>query len=361
MAHVDFPVPVARILIGRAVVARCDAHSDSQRTRGREQFVVCIDALLVSGKLRPAPTDRNCAGLSLRVVYRCADRVEKPFVTDVWREIHSELRFWRDRSRHFDVQHDFAVSGIRRGRVVARMIHRDGRNLWGSHVDFLEERLKVTAPIATSAFDDRDGLSGAIRVGREVVPCGEFRCRHAVLSTRPAMRRTLLPVRRPALWTCVEPEDTRHDLAQFFRQRDFALPAAVGSRSVMVDLHVGVKRRQQIAQLSLQHERALRRAAVNHGQVVLLSKVLHGVEVFLRGAVLLFQFLVRQVFPLGHRRAGEFVRIFGQRFGVSRRAHAHGHARDRGRVDRPCGPRIWQQNSLTSWQRYIDGHSESPD
>jgi len=71
-------------------------------------------------------------------------------------------------------------------------------------------------------------------------------------------------------WARVEPENARHDFAKFFWQRDFAPPAAVSSRGVMVDLHVGVKRRQQIAQLSVQHDRPLRRAAVHHRQVVLL-------------------------------------------------------------------------------------------
>jgi hypothetical protein len=51
-------------------------------------------------------------------------------------------------------------------------------------------------------------------------------------------------------------------------------------------LHVGVKRRQQIAQFSLQHYGPLRRAAVHYHQSVLLREVLDFVEVFLTSSVL---------------------------------------------------------------------------
>jgi hypothetical protein len=61
------------------------------------------------------------------------------------------------------------------------------------------------------------------------------------------MRRSLLPMRRPPFWARVEPEYARHDIAQLFWQSDFAPSAAVGSAGVVVNLHIGVERRQQIA------------------------------------------------------------------------------------------------------------------
>ena len=47
MIHMNFSIPVGSIQIGRPVVARRDAHRNSERSRCREQLVVRLDALLV--------------------------------------------------------------------------------------------------------------------------------------------------------------------------------------------------------------------------------------------------------------------------------------------------------------------------
>jgi hypothetical protein len=114
-------------------------------------------------------------------------------------------------------------------------------------------------------------------------------------------------------WARVETKYTRHDLAELFGQTDFAPPRAVRSRSVMVHLHVRMKRREQIAQLSLQHHGSLRRASVYYRQVVLLCEVLYLIEIFLRSSVLLFQLL-----PLCDWGTGEIVCFLGEYSRISR-------------------------------------------
>src|SRR5262249_29988699 len=107
--------------------------------------------------------DRNHTWLPLRVVHRGADRVDKPFVSVVWREIDSDVRIGYHRPRHFDVQHHLAVGGIRGSWVVTRMIHRDRRDFWGGNPDLSEKRLQIAAAEATAEFDDCDSLSSAVQ------------------------------------------------------------------------------------------------------------------------------------------------------------------------------------------------------
>jgi len=60
---------------------------------------------------------------------------------------------------------------------------------------------------------------------------------------------------------------------------------------MVVELNIGVKRCQQIAQLSRQNHRPFRRTAVHHGQIVFLREMLDLIEVFLGSSVPLFQLL----------------------------------------------------------------------
>ena len=54
MIDVDFIVPVRRVEIRGAMIARSDANRDAQRTRGDEQIVKLVDALLIGGIRAPA-------------------------------------------------------------------------------------------------------------------------------------------------------------------------------------------------------------------------------------------------------------------------------------------------------------------
>ena len=56
-------------------------------------------------------------------------------------------------------------------------------------------------------------------------------------------------MRGSALWSRIKAEDAGHDVAQLLRQRDFASAAPIGSAGMVVELDIGVKRRQQIARL----------------------------------------------------------------------------------------------------------------
>src|SRR6516165_1222080 len=125
----------------------------------------------------------------------------------------------------------------------------------------------------------------------------------------------MLTSRGAMLWTRVEPEYARHDALEVVRYRDFAFPAAICSLGVMIDLHVCRKGREQVAKRSLQHDRPFRRATMHDHEVVTLRELLNLVEVCLACSVLCFQLLVRKIFPLGQRGAGQLIGLLGQAFG----------------------------------------------
>ena len=57
----DLFVPMPRIQVGRAVIARGGADGNAGRGSRHEQFVVGVEPLLVGFRLRATPTDLNCA------------------------------------------------------------------------------------------------------------------------------------------------------------------------------------------------------------------------------------------------------------------------------------------------------------
>src|ERR1700761_3019559 len=88
-----------------------DCHS--KRSSSDEDFVIGVDRLLVAGGLWGAPADRNDAGLALRVMHGCADRVDKALVC-IRGEIDNEVGFGGNSACHLNVQHHLAIGVVTR-------------------------------------------------------------------------------------------------------------------------------------------------------------------------------------------------------------------------------------------------------
>ena len=277
-----------------------------------------------------------------------ADRVDEALVTVVRREINRHLRLGHDRTRDFDVEHDLAIGRIGTARSVAGLIDRNRRDRRRRDPDLLEEELQVAAAEAAAEFDDRDRLAAAVErfavvLARKVVAFGEFGGGDAVLGAGPAMRGALQAARRPPFWAGVEPEDAGDDASQFLRQHDLTAAAAVGAVGMVIELQIGMKGRQQIAELATQHDRPFGGAAMDNRQIVLLGEMLDPVEVFLRRTVLRLELVMGQIFAVGKRGIGEIVCHLGKCGRIPLAAHAHRDVDDFGEVDRTRRTRIRQQ------------------
>ena len=175
------------------------------------------------------------------------------------------------------------------------MVDGDRHHAWQCDSDLLEENLQIVGLISAAQFNDCDRLPGAVQrdaieAGREVVARSELCGRNTVRSARSILHE-VLDSRAPVFRPRVETKHSGDNFVEFLRNRDLSLSPAIGSRRVMVDLYVRGKRREQVAQLSPQHDGPLGSVSVNHEQVVLLSERLNLVQVVLRCTVLRRQFL----------------------------------------------------------------------
>ena len=150
MIHMDFSIPAHGVLIGGSVVARRDADGNSHACGGHEEVVKILNPLGIVGILRTSPADRDHARIALRIVDSAADRVDKALVAIIWSEVDGEVGFGRNRAGDFDVQHHFPIGGVRRGRSVARMVHRHGSDVRRGNLNLLEENLEVAGAKTSS-------------------------------------------------------------------------------------------------------------------------------------------------------------------------------------------------------------------
>src|SRR5205085_10801750 len=120
-------VPMERIEIGAAVIARGRTNCNAKSGSLDEKLVEGIACLCFCWFLRPTPANRNYAGLSFDIVHSGINRIEET-VALVRSKINGNGSLRRDRSGHFDIEHDFAIIVASLCLIIAGVIDGYGDN-----------------------------------------------------------------------------------------------------------------------------------------------------------------------------------------------------------------------------------------
>ncbi len=102
------------------------------------------------------------------------DGVDEALV-GVGSEVDGDVGAGGDGSGDFDVEHDFTVGAIGRGGRVLATIDGDGDDGWGFETEGFEVGRDIGRPVATTEFDETDGLAGGRGVGGELVKLSDLR------------------------------------------------------------------------------------------------------------------------------------------------------------------------------------------
>src|ERR1700722_12328493 len=90
-------------------------------------------------------------------------------------EINGDRRSRSGGPGYCDVQHDLAIQAMRQGRAVVAMIHGDTFDLRRLQSEHLEVLPDIGCTVASTQFDQANGLSFSIRFRREVVELSHLR------------------------------------------------------------------------------------------------------------------------------------------------------------------------------------------
>src|SRR5262249_52973031 len=166
--EIDVRPAIIHAVVGAVVTCR-GTDSDPERSGVLEGLVECLHGLPGPSRLRIAPTNRDYRRRVALVMDCSGDRVKEAAI-GVGREVDDDLRPRCYGPGHFDVEHDFSIGtpGIS-SRLVGASVHPDIDHSWQGNAKLAKVGLKIGRTEPTAQFNQSNGLSLTIQMGRKFI------------------------------------------------------------------------------------------------------------------------------------------------------------------------------------------------